>query len=77
MSQKNSPLTQSATQFFGLHYPPFADTFEVHQPFCSLDLCSLMHDAKTRKTAAVLILVGQPMLKKCWTLDYGCNFSRR
>ena len=181
MSQKNLPQTQSATQFFGLHYPPFADTFEVQQPFCSsaetralnrisafvrqgksvavygesgtgksmfmktvsnnldpkefrvahipyagikpslllreicekldidtsgrkgllarlaqdfqltennkpfpviiideahtmdkqsfLDLCSLMHDAKTRKTAAVLILVGQPMLKKMLELD--------
>lgn len=26
---------QSALQFFGLPYPPFADTFEIHKPFQS------------------------------------------
>ena len=35
MSSKTSTASESAMQFFGFHYPPFADTFEVHQPFCS------------------------------------------
>lgn len=181
MSAKTSNVTETAMQFFGFHYPPFADTFEVHEPFCSeaetralrricafvkqgksiavygesgtgksmfmkslsncldtkqyrvahipyagikpalllreicekldvdtsgrkgllarlaqdfqitdcdkpfpviivdeahtmdkqsfLDLCSLMHDAKTRKTSAVLILVGQTALRKMLELD--------
>ena len=34
-----------------------------------LDLCSLMQDAKTRKTSAVVVLVGQPSLKKMLELD--------
>lgn len=38
-----------------------------HQSF--IDLCSLLHDAKSRTTAASLILVGQPVLKKMLELD--------
>jgi len=34
-----------------------------------IDLCSLLHDAKTRTSAAALILVGQPVLKKRLELD--------
>jgi len=33
------------------------------------DLCSLLHDAQTRTSAASLILVGQPVLKKMIELD--------
>jgi type II secretory pathway predicted ATPase ExeA len=34
-----------------------------------LDLCSLLHNARTRTAAAALILVGQPALKKKLELD--------
>lgn len=34
-----------------------------------IDLCSLLHDAHTRTTAAALILVGQPVLKRKLELD--------
>ena len=34
-----------------------------------LDLCSLLHDAKSRTAAAALILAGQPVLKKILHLD--------
>ncbi len=34
-----------------------------------IDLCSLLHDAQSRTVAAVLILVGQPVLKKMLALD--------
>ena len=34
-----------------------------------IDLCSLLHDAKSRTSAASLILVGQPVLKKMIELD--------
>jgi general secretion pathway protein A len=33
--KKSESQTQSALQFFGFRYPPFADTFEVHTPFQS------------------------------------------
>jgi general secretion pathway protein A len=31
--KKRNGQTQSALQFFGYRYPPFADTFEIHAPF--------------------------------------------
>jgi type II secretory pathway predicted ATPase ExeA len=34
-----------------------------------IDLCSLLHDAQSRTSAAALILVGQPVLKKMLELD--------
>lgn len=34
-----------------------------------LDLCSLLHDAQSRTTAAALLLVGQPQLKRKLELD--------
>jgi general secretion pathway protein A len=34
MKTKN-PQTQSAMQFYGLRYAPFADTFEIHKPYRS------------------------------------------
>ena len=34
-----------------------------------LELCSLLHDAKSRTAAAALILAGQPVLKKMLELD--------
>lgn len=34
-----------------------------------LDLCSLLHDARSRTAAAALVLVGQPVLKKMLELD--------
>jgi type II secretory pathway predicted ATPase ExeA len=34
-----------------------------------IDLCSLLHDAKSRTAAASLILLGQPVLKKMIELD--------
>lgn len=34
-----------------------------------VDICSLLHDAKTRTSAAALILTGQPVLKKMLELD--------
>lgn len=34
-----------------------------------IDLCSLLHDAKSRTAAAVLVLTGQPVLKKMLELD--------
>jgi general secretion pathway protein A len=34
-----------------------------------IDLCSLLHDAQSRTAAAVLILAGQPVLKKMLNLD--------
>lgn len=32
--KKQSAYPQTALQFFGYRYPPFADTFEVHTPHC-------------------------------------------
>ena len=34
MKKRNDP-TQTALQFFGYRYPPFADTFEIHEPYQS------------------------------------------
>ena len=34
-----------------------------------IDICSLLHDAQSRTSAAALILVGQPVLKKMLELD--------
>ncbi len=33
--KKQNSQTQSALQFFGYRYPPFADTFEIHTPYQS------------------------------------------
>lgn len=31
--KKSTVQTQTALQFFGYRYPPFADTFEIHEPY--------------------------------------------
>lgn len=33
--KKRNDQTQTALQFFGYRYPPFADTFEIHEPYQS------------------------------------------
>lgn len=33
--KKGNDQTQTALQFFGYRYPPFADTFEIHEPYQS------------------------------------------
>jgi len=33
--KKRNEQTQTALQFFGYRYPPFADTFEIHEPYQS------------------------------------------
>ena len=36
--KKQTDQTQTALQFFGYRYPPFADTFEIHTPYqCDAD----------------------------------------
>jgi type II secretory pathway predicted ATPase ExeA len=43
MTQNNNKRTQNALQFFGFRYPPFADTFEITNPYRS-DAEKLMID---------------------------------
>jgi type II secretory pathway predicted ATPase ExeA len=47
--KKRNDQTQTALQFFGYRYPPFADTFEIHTPWQS-DSESLI----VRRTTALL-----------------------
>jgi type II secretory pathway predicted ATPase ExeA len=42
-----------------------------------MDLCSLLHDARTKTSAASLILVGQPILKKRLGLDIFASVHTR
>lgn len=49
--KKKSEKTQSALQFFGYRYPPFADTFEIAEPFES--------DAENRIVERTLTLLRQ------------------
>ncbi|MBN1980283.1 MAG: ATP-binding protein [Chitinivibrionales bacterium] len=70
---RKSLLSRLAQDFMPRNEKPFPVIIvdEAHemdnQSF--LDLCSLLHNARTRTAAAALILVGQPALKKKLELD--------
>jgi general secretion pathway protein A len=70
---RKSLLSRLAQDFMPQNEKPFPVIIvdEAHemdkQSF--LDLCSLLHNARTRTSAAALILVGQPALRKKLELD--------
>lgn len=70
---RKSPLSRLALDFKPSLDKPFpiiiVDEAHELQKQSFLDLCSLLHDATTRTSAAALILVGQPVLKKMLELD--------
>jgi len=72
-SGRKSLLSRMAADFKPSLDNPFPviiiDDAHEMQKESFLDLCSLLHDAKTRTATAALILVGQPVLKKKLELD--------
>lgn len=72
-SGKKNLLSRLADDFKRSANKPFPliiiDEAHQMQRQSFLDLCSLLHDASLRTTAAALILIGQPLLKKILELD--------
>jgi len=70
---RKSILARLANDFKSTKEKPFPiiiiDEAHEMEKQSFLDICSLLHDATTRTTAASLILVGQPALKKMLELD--------
>jgi len=70
---RKSLLSRLAQDFVRENEKPFpviiVDEAHEMENQSFLDLCSLLHNARTRTAAAALILVGQPALKKKLELD--------
>jgi type II secretory pathway predicted ATPase ExeA len=66
-------LSRLAADFQRSHGKPFpvivVDDAHEMQRQSFIDLCSLLHNARSRTAAAALVLVGQPVLKKMLELD--------
>ncbi len=74
-------LSRLAQDFFPEQQKPFpviiVDEAHEMEKQSFLDLCSILHNAYKRTTAAALILVGQPALKKMLELDIYASVKTR
>lgn len=72
-SGRKNLLSKLAADFVTSADKPFpviiVDEAHEMQRQSFLDLCALLHDARSRTAAAALVLIGQPVLKKMLELD--------